>query len=170
MYQSKNILNFAVVDLQGFQINKNEFVLKELCFSFPNINKIHHYIFAPPCNWTDISDSDKKGALFLKTFHHGFFWKHGSIPYHEIYQYIKPLLNPNLVIYVKGHQKIQWLHDICKDSTIDVRNIEELCSINLVQEAYELSNEYHCGFHRVVKHCAKQNVKIIANWLKYHLN
>lgn len=182
MTQSNNITSgktLAVADLQGFLYDNNEFILKELCFSILSGNtssdksEYHHYIFAPPIKWYALSKKCRASALWLRTFHHGFFWNQGQIHYNDRIDYIKPLLQENLIILVKGRQKIQWLKEVCRNSTIDVRDIEkeltdEFTNFRLADEAYKLSNVHHCRMHGIVKHCAKQNVKIIENWIKEH--
>lgn len=185
MIESESIIinnansKIAVADLQGFQVfEENSFVLKELCFSILNNNnngsknnqsKYYHYIFAPPYEWHHLDKKSRASALWLRTFHHGFFWNQGEIPYCVRMDYIKPLLQENLIILVKGQQKVEWLKSVFR-SSLDVRNIEDIyvngSNFRLGDEANELSNAQHCRMHRAVKHCAKQNVKIIENWLK----
>lgn len=166
----------AIADLQGFNNNKGEFILKELCFSIynkhiePNYN---HYIFAPPFNWSDLSKKSRASAIWLKEFHHGFCWNQGEIPYNNRVNYIKPLLKDNLIIFVRGIQKIQWLKECCYNFNLKVQDINDILNennIRLSDAAYELSHTNHCKLHRIVKHCAKQNVAIIETWLINHMN
>lgn len=186
MTQSENIIssssisscsNIAVADLQGFFIEDfdNEFLVKELCFTIlnnnDNNNEYHHYIFTPPFEWQDLSRKCRESALWLRSYHHGFSWNEGQLRYIDRIDYIQPLLQENLIILVKGRQKIQWLKEVCCNSKIDVRDIEDIFAdepgnYRLADEAYQLKNVHHCGMHRIVKHCAKQNVKIIESWLK----
>lgn len=167
MDQIDNSSSIAIVDFQGFLNYDTDFVLKELCFTVLNKNLYHHFIFAPPFNWQQLDQKSRKSALWLKTFHHGFCWNSGHLPYNEISKYISPLFKPNLVILVKGGQKVQFLKQVCKNPYLDVRNIEDFdCSMKLSEKSYDIANKYHCGLHRIVKHCATQNVKIIENWIK----
>lgn len=174
MSQRENIC-IAIADLQGFIIDGKDFVLKELCFSILNKNHInekaeyHHYIFAPPFEWQQLTKQCHKNAIWLRTFHHGFFWKQGQISYNDRTDYIKPLLRDNLIIVVKGCQKIKWLKEFCSNFKIDVRDFDDVftdAKFALSVEAFKLSNVHHCRMHHIVKHCAKQNVKIIENWIK----
>lgn len=173
----------AIADIQGFVINKRDFILKELCFTILDSeasnnsnnnnknNQYHHYIFKPPFNWSDLTKQSRANANWLHAFHHGFFWNQGQISYNNRGNYIKPLLKENLIILVKGYQKVQWVKECCQTSDIDVRNIEEeeyVDNFRLEDVAYELINKHHCRLHKIVKHCAKQNVKIIENWWKQY--
>jgi hypothetical protein len=117
----------AFVDLQGFVVN-NQFVLKEICFSVKsnrhddNIPSFH-YIFCEPFAWKYLSDMCRKKAMWLSTFHHGFYWKQGELSYEKINTCIAPLAEKNLIIYVKGQQKVNWLKQLCENIEIDCRNI-----------------------------------------------
>lgn len=173
MISSKHI---AIVDFQGFLIkSENEFVLKELSFTFlddnlENYNKkhcYHHYIFSKPYDWVELLANCQLKVLWTLAFYHGFYWNQGQIPYENIDQHIQPLLKDNLIIYVKGKEKTSQLKDICKNQYLDIKNIEEIGFDSLLSaEAYNLSHAYHCNKHRIVKHCALQNVIIIENWLQ----
>lgn len=175
MHQSDCI---AIVDLQGFQSNENEYVLKELYFSIFNYNTgiiendtSQHHTFKKPFDWVHLDRGHRANALWLATFHHGFYWNDGEKNYGEIENCIKPLLRSNLVIYVKGLQKIHWFRALCQNNinNLDVRNIEDLnCNIKLSEETYKISNSLHCGKHRKITSCARQNVEILKNWLREH--
>lgn len=173
--------SIAVVDLQGFTSNNNEFILKEIYFSIFNYNSEgedigiieditnRHYIFKPPFDWNELDRGSRANAFWLAKFHHGIYWNDGYENYNEIFNCAKPLLRDNLVVFVKGIQKVLWLKDLCKAHDLDVRNIEDLgCAIRLSEESYKLRNSYHCCKHNKVKHCARQNVKILKNWLRQH--
>lgn len=175
MIQSECI---AVVDFQGFT-SDNEYILKELYFTIFNysndtIENItnQYYIFKPPFEWRELSKGSRANALWLLAFHHGFYWNSGRENYCEIDNCIKPLLRNNLVIFVKGFQKVQWLKNLCtrNNTHLDVRNIEDLgCNIRLSNEANKLSNSLHCCNHHKIKHCARQNAEILKNWLLEYL-
>lgn len=173
----------AFVDLQGFISIDTRFILKEICFSIndrqhnnsdnntfnPTLN--HHHIFLPPHAWNQLSESCRKSALWLTRNHHGLHWSQGEIDYNEISECVKPLLEQNLLIYVKGEQKIDWLKDICNNHNINCRNIEELgCDIRLgtIDDDDDDYNDrvfYHCNKHsRAFNRCALQNCEIIKYW------
>lgn len=177
MIQTNSI---AVVDLQGFTSN-NEYILKEIYFSIFNYNGEddigtiehnidQHFIFKPPFAWNELDKGSKANAIWLLKFYHGFWWNDGQEDYSEIANYMKPLLRNNLIIFVKGFQKVQWLKDLCPNNPhLDVRNIEDLgCNIRLSDESYNLNNSLHCSKHCKIRICARQNVEILKNWLRLH--
>jgi hypothetical protein len=160
------------VDLQGFVIN-NHFVLKELCFSIrrnqekcvDNDIPSHHFVFREPFSWKFVSDMCKKRAIWLTAFHHGFYWKQGDTSYEKISTCIAPLMEKDLIIYVKGQQKIDWLKQLCGNREIDCRNIEDYgCKIHLSDGARNEHFQTHCNKHRKSNQCALRNVKQIEDW------
>lgn len=159
----------AFVDLQGFTVNK-QFVLKELCFyiaptSSPQseITPKYHYIYKPPFSWKFVNDSCKRSIIWLIAFHHGLYWMDGNVSYGEIGKTIEPLRSPNLILYVKGAQKVSWLKNILNDNQIDCRNIEDIgCNLQLNESA---SCRLNCGQHKhKAKSCALQSVKLLESW------
>lgn len=157
----------AFVDLQGFSVNK-QFVLKEISFSISSSHTNHtpseyHYIYKPPFAWKFVSDACKRGIIWLTVFHHGFYWNDGVIPYTLIDKTIEPLRNPNLTIYVKGAQKVEWLKAILNANHIHFHNIEDIgCDIRLSSNQ---SCRVRCGEHKhKAKHCALQSVRLLESW------
>jgi hypothetical protein len=172
--------NIIFADLQGFWI-ENKFILKELCFlirdSKENSNIFiapslsHHFIFTQPFAWYLLSYNSKKTVLWLTQNHHGIHWTQGTTDYNKINECFAPLLGENVVIYVKGAQKVTWLKELC-NINIDCRNIEEIgCNICLQREENIIDRKlYHCNKHSRSRknRCALLNSKIIEYW--YHNN
>lgn len=162
----------AFVDLQGFVVNKC-FVLKEVSFSiiqdngFQSFDDItsYHYIFAAPFPWKYLSDICKKRTAWLTAFHHGFYWCQGTTAYEDIITCIAPLLEKDLIIYVKGEQKVSWLRELCYNPFLDCRNIETIgCNIRLGDVCRSYPNTFHCKKHSKSNLCALQNVEVIKHW------
>lgn len=154
--------HIAFVDLQGFIVNQ-QFVLKELCFlSSLSNTTLNHYIYKPPFSWEFVNDRSKKNIIWLTIFHHGLYWIDGNIPYYKIDETFEQLCSPNLIIYVKGAQKVTWLKNLCKNY-IDCRNIEEIgCNFRLADCAQP---HLSCSQHKhKTNNCALQSVKLISNW------
>jgi hypothetical protein len=144
----------AFVDLQGFIVN-DRFILKEICFSIANHdddnnhhNNIfnpplnHHFIFKPPFDYNQLSGKWLINAYWLTHCHHGLRWSQGDLAYNKISECVAPLLQKNLLIFVKGEQKIDWLRELCKPYYIDCRNIEEIgCNISLRGEIIDSDDD-----------------------------
>lgn len=163
----------AFVDLQGFLVNRKDFVLKELCFSINTVvnrEKIidivpnYHYIFHPPFHWKYLSGISRKQAIWLSAFHHGFYWTQGEVSYDNINDCMAPLMEKDLIVFVKGKPKIEWLKQLSGYGAIDCRNVEDDgCEINL-NESSHCDEFKHCGKHRKTGNCSLQNVEIIQKW------
>lgn len=167
----------TVLDIQGFQVEQ-QFIVKELSFSILTLNNNtpdidRHHIFRPPFEWKTLNSKDRKTSLWLRTHYHGFTWNSGNENYCEFANCIEELLRKNiynLVIFVKGAEKIQWLRNLCNDQSLDVRNLEDLgCNIYFSEEAIERMHPHHCGKHEVIKQCAKQNVEFLKEWMRQNI-
>lgn len=180
----------AFVDLQGFTLDGGErFILKEICFTIgrnkgcggadsenvfnPPIS--HHYIFSAPYGWNQLSQKSRTSAYWLTNFHHGLRWSQEGTSYNKVFDCVKPLLqHDNLLIYVKGDQKVEWLRQVCNNLYINCQNIEEIgCDISLLGESIGIIDDtnyillYHCKKHNNSRNvCALQNCKIIENWYR----
>lgn len=175
MMESERI---AFADLQGFIVD-GVFIVKELSYSINVFEKKYtssdqiqshqnHYIFAAPYAWSYLDNSCRKQANWLTKNHHGFHWTDGDLSYEEIYKCVEPLLHDDLIIYVKGQQKISWLHELCK-SSINCINIEDIgCTVQLSDKSLTDNSIFHCGHHNIFKHCGFRNVKIIKKWYLHH--
>lgn len=146
----------AFVDMQGFIIDR-EFIVKELSISIiDDINKQirqnsiqpveSHYIFIAPYGWSYLNDACRKQANWLTKNHHGLHWTDGHDSYADISACVEPLLVNNLSIYIKGHQKISWLNELCESPLINCINIEDIgCTVQL---SGEMNNTIvPCGHH-----------------------
>lgn len=174
----------AFADLQGFIVEDDRFILKELCFtiwrkgSSNNANTYnppisHHYIFDAPFGWNQLSEKSRASAKWLTNFHHGLHWSQGGTTYNRVSECVAPLLqqDTNLLIYVKGEHKVEWLRRVC-NRYINCQNIEEIgCDISLRGESIGIVNDtsyillYHCRRHNNSANlCALQNCKIIEDW------
>lgn len=159
------------VDLQGFIVDK-KFVVKEVAVLRKGV-VLAHYIFASPMPWHVLSKSDKSCASWLIAYHHGLRWKDGMIPYSMAKRLITSAVcnteedNDNVIIYVKGPQKRDWLLDMLDtDEGIYIKTLdadyEDIESLNNL----DVSNTIRCEKH--IKNCALQNVFKIFNWWSQH--
>lgn len=105
-------MDFAIVDLQGFKDNSNNFVLKEFSILTKNIK--FSDIIKPTFAFSNLNESSRKAVCWLSNYYHGFDWNDGYIDFDELQKTIKPILQ-NKLIYVKGDDKICWLKKILDD-------------------------------------------------------
>lgn len=162
------------VDLQGFPLGRlSGFIVKEFA-ALRGGNVLAHYIFDSPQPWDWLMKSEKSCASWLTACHHGLRWgTDGVVPYRKARQVITTAVlgaeNPDNkeIVYVKGHEKREWLGELLLDSrreyayieSLDV-DYEDVDNLNNLDDA----NTFQCGQHRTNKHCAIQNVFKLFNW------
>src|SRR5580765_3034104 len=156
------------VDLQGFTVS-NKFIVKVVAV-LRRGTVLAHYIFQSPIPWRLLTRSEQCQALWLMVNHHELEWEDGTVAYSMAKQLITRAVvedydKRQCIVYVKGHEKREWLADILDDDArakliiktldADYDDIESLNNLNV-------KNTIRCGKH--VKHCALQNVFKIFNW------
>lgn len=105
-------MDFAIVDLQGFRDDSNNFIVKELSFLTQNIK--FSDIVESPFAFDSMSARSQKTAQWLTDSFHGLRWDDGYISVSNLRKTILPILR-NKIIYVKGEEKIHWLRNILED-------------------------------------------------------
>lgn len=145
-----------IIDLQGFKLDDNTFIVKEIAI-FKN-NAVQVFIFKPPYHWRYLSQESKRRVRWIEK-NRGYLWKEGYIPYHLINQHTQPFI-AGCKVYVKGVEKIKWLKEICHyDST----NLEEQgCS--KLSDLSSADDIFSCILHK--KFCALRNVLLLSKWFK----
>lgn len=127
-------MDFAIVDLQGFKDNDNHFIVKEFALFTKNI-QFHDIIQSSTCTFDTLNYSSKRSVEWLKHFHHGLDWNDGYITVDELCKTVEPILK-NKLIYVKGLEKIEWLHQLMSYESSSkpellIVNAEDLgCNLN----------------------------------------
>jgi hypothetical protein len=160
------------VDLQGFPLSRvRGFVVKEFA-ALRKGSVLSHYIFESPEPWELLMKSEKSCASWLAAYHHGLQWKNGMIPYGRARQLITTAVLDNenvndkdIVIYVKGHEKREWLRDLIQYDRRDRAYIETLdADYEDVDSLNNLDATIKCGQHRTDNHCALENVFKLFKW------
>jgi hypothetical protein len=159
------------VDLQGFTV-KEKFVVKEVAV-LKRGNVLTHYIFTNSVPWSALTKSERSCVSWLTAYHHGLRWGDGIVQYWKAKHLITTAVydeNDNeAIVYVKGHEKREWLKNILD---VNVRNDVIIETVDADYEDIEslnnldTTNTIKCGKH--VKNCAMQNVfKLYNCWLQY---
>lgn len=99
-------MNFLIVDLQGFTIEQNRFLPKELAAY--NGKEICHYVFKPPFPFKMLPLNLQKNATWLMNNYHCIRWQDGSTPLHQFEKIIEDLSDKADTIYVKGKEKAKF--------------------------------------------------------------
>lgn len=155
----------AFIDVQGFKIKSNTFIVKEIAVI--THNSTFHDVIKSPFPFKNLDDEDKKQAVWLTKNYHGFNWNSGSISMTELRRILISIFKKTDKIYVKGQEKVQWLHSIldCKTFSSNIINIEQIgCEIKLKKN---IRNEIYanvCKKHSNHFHCALRNVLDLSDW------
>lgn len=124
----------VIIDVQGFKIENNKFIVKE--FAAYDGKNICHYIFKPPFPMRMLPSNLYKQAIWLTENHHGLNWKDGFVPLHQFPAILQYVTSKSDGIYAKGKEKVEYLQ---KYSSKPVFELDE-------QPALE-QQEPRCFFH-----------------------
>lgn len=100
-------VTIAVVDIQGFTLENNEFIVKELAVRIGG--QLNHYVFKPPKPFYKLTSKEKRSVKYSENRLHGLRYSSGHIEYSEL-RNILCAINVNR-IFVKGHQKHRLLEE-----------------------------------------------------------
>ncbi|KAF7383168.1 hypothetical protein HZH68_015017 [Vespula germanica] len=163
------------VDLQGFKIQNNLFVLKEFAICDMIDNLVANYVFLPPFHKDQLSRKDEIGVRWLTDNHHGLEWNDGFVNYNLRYEIFEQHLicsSSVLNIYIKGTEKIQWLYEFLSEKHSRLLLEKRIKILNIEDEIQYListeldNNEYpKCFLHRNKKFCALKIVQILKKKL-----
>lgn len=159
-----------VVDVQGFKLPENKFILKELAI-LPVLDKQikpYSFSFKPPYSWENVSIKYKSINYWLERNHHDISWDSGIFEHCSIPAILYCMLKDASKIYVKGDDKKKWLETYLDASTEIVDLVDIDCPS--LRKLYEMSGIIECNHHnsRVNFSCAVINVNLLRKWLCLH--
>ncbi|KAJ8915327.1 hypothetical protein NQ315_008211 [Exocentrus adspersus] len=96
-----------VLDVQGFKVEKNKFVAKELAAY--DGERICHYIFKPPFPFDMLPRQHQNEANWLIKNHHHINWNIGFTPLHTFNSIVEDLTKKVDTIYIKGKEKADYI-------------------------------------------------------------
>lgn len=140
-----------VLDVQGFKVENNKFIPKELA-AFDG-NRVCHYIFKPPFDMKHLSPDLCKQANWLMQNHSCINWNEGYTPLHKFADIIKNLTGKADNVYVKGREKSDYIRKYCLKPVIELEN-------NPTLQKGEPKCFYHSTSHCM---CALANVYYLFN-------
>lgn len=158
------------IDLQGFKIRKNEFVVKEIYITnFKDF--FFHTTVKPPQSFESLSVYDKCQINWLKKNFHGIGWEDGCITQSQLSYLLDCVLDAQDRVFVKGSEKKKWIKNICCNdfTVIDLESYGFNHSLNNCN--VEIETNHICKNHRKIKtnknpQCTVRNILIVKNWIK----
>lgn len=149
----------AIVDVQGFKTDDNQFILKEIALVCND--QIEVFSVKPPYPFRNLSSTERKQVNWIQR-NRNMYWNDGMIPYNSYVNFIDNFLK-NKTIYCKGLEKVNWIRNILQRD--NVINLEDMGCPKLLSlyEEYRSSNDtYHCIYHPTI--CALKNVTCLRKW------
>lgn len=114
-----------IIDIQGFTIEKNKFIPKELAAY--NGTEQCHFIFKQPWPKKMLIPTYQKQVEWLENNHHSIDWKEGFTPLHKFHNIMFNLSGKADVFYVKGREKSKYLQ---KFTDKPVKELNEQPALN----------------------------------------
>lgn len=167
MVDSQNKKRFAFIDVQGFKIDYNTFVVKEFCLISDDFE--FHDIVKSPCTFNELNYYYKRQADWLTRTHHGLKFDVGTTALDEmLHRTLEHVVGKTLL--VKGVEKVEWVHKIySKHCKIRCVNIEYHDSfVTTLRNKAEIWSicAHHGQFHRYFNcHCALSNARSLRNFI-----
>lgn len=158
----------AIVDVQGFKTDSNEFILKELAMQCGN--HVIVLLIKPPYPFYSLTKTERRQVAWIEN-NRNVFWDDGFIPYSNYKNHIVNFFKNKRIIFVKGLEKANWVRVMLQsvlnvgNEYLDVINIEDFGCPNLqtLCESYKECPEiYNCIYHS--NYCALKNVNCIMKW------
>lgn len=159
------------VDIQGFNVN-NEFLAKEVAIT--NGRQTNHYLFEMPAKYSSLSENDKKNVRYLTFQVHGLLFASGHVEYNKINGMIQDKICDADMVYVRGHQKKEFLDNILLD--LNEGHLPKIINVeNLDADAWNTSMTKfyldvpkcmnHLNDHKKKYKCSLRNCLVLYNWI-----
>ena len=136
-----------IIDVQGFKIENNKFIPKELA-SY-NGFQLSHHIFKAPFKMDLLSPECQKTVLWLMNNHHSISWKNGHTPLHKFTDIIADITKHAETVYVKGKEKADYIRKYCCKPVIEIEEQPALIPSE-VRCFNHLNNQSMCALSNVL--------------------
>lgn len=156
-----SLINNAIVDVQGFKTEQNEFIPKEIAIM--SNNKIFVLLIKPPFPFYNLTKKERIQVSWIER-NRGIYWNQGFVPYVNYKNVIGDFLK-NKCILTKGYEKVSWIKDMFNN--YNVHNLEDRQCPNLesLRSKYSTSTDIlSCIYHEHI--CALKNVLYLNKWCK----
>lgn len=149
----------AIVDIQGFKIEDNKFIVKEIAILCDD--QVQVLLIQPPFPFYNLTTEDRKQVKWIEK-NRKMSWNDGFIPYNKFLMYTDEFLLDK-TIYCKGVEKSVWIKNIFDHN--HVINLEDMhCPklLSLYEEYRNCTDIFNCIYHPTI--CALRNVTCLKKW------
>lgn len=147
-------MSTLVIDVQGFSLDAG-FLVKEMAISDGQM--INHFVFKPCTSYWSLTSHEKQQIHWLENNHHGLQYGDGHVDLSELPDILQRFTIEAKVIFVKGHQKKEFLKKYISD--IPIVNLEFVENIPKLTKVTSKCCMYH---HNTPKICALSNVYLLC--------
>ncbi len=162
------------VDIQGFNITSNnntKFFAKEMAIT--NGHQANHYLFEMPIKYYSLSTYDKKQVNHATHQVHGLLFAKGYVNYEKIDDIIKEQMCDADIVYVRGHQKKDFLDEKISKIDDDGQRCPKIINLETLDATWTSSMTKFsrdipkCMSHLTDKNymCSLRNCFVIHNWI-----
>lgn len=161
-----NMNEVAFIDIQGFKVFNNNFILKEVYIHIVAGDLNYHALIDSPFQFHQLNKIEKRQINWLTKNYHGIRWDEGDIALSQFLDDMKAVLRGKIIIF-KGVAKLKWLQIFFGSISIkEYINIEDLnCNFRLSEIS---ENVDMCDYHKSTKKhnfvCAFRNVMNLRRW------
>lgn len=149
----------AIVDIQGFKTEQNQFILKEIAIKCEE--RVIVLLIKPPYPFYNLTKKERLHVHWIEK-HRGILWNEGFVPQNSFKSIILKFLK-NKRVFTKGFEKTMWLKEIVESDR--VFNLEDYNCPNFetLYQKYSI-NPYiqSCIYHSNI--CALKNVSLLSFW------
>ena len=157
-------MSSAVVEFEGFQINANDYVIKELAFYAVDHGYHARWSFLPPYPWEQLSLKKRKTFSWLTRHLHGLRWNNGELAYSALEPILLSLFISFKTVFTKGLEKTKYLERL---SGREILNLNDFGCPKIV--SLNVSNVI-CPSHTFsFKHCALTKAVSYGMYIKDRL-
>lgn len=149
----------AIVDIQGFKTETNEFIIKEIAIL--SNKKIQVYLIKAPFPFYDLTKQERRQVNWIER-NRQIYWSEGDIPYSK-HQYLIANILKEKCVYTKGMEKVMWLKNITNNNNVNNLEDDGCPSLSSLYKKYDDCEDlYSCMHHNSI--CALKNVFFLNKW------
>lgn len=155
------------IDIQGFQYGTNNFLCKEIAVTNLDSGYYSHRFVRMPIDISHYCGNIRAHMNYVTKNIHGIEWvNEDDLDYENITDYLNNAIGMSNKIYVKGHEKKEWLERLLV--AVNVIDLEQEDCPSF-EELKSFLKSHHCQLHLNNNNlnCALENVNFLAYWYKY---
>src|SRR6266576_1854459 len=101
-----------VVDIQGFNNLKNEFIMKEISIISIQTGVLFHILVKPSVNFNDLCPLLQSRVNYITKHIHRLCWNGGDLTEEQAIKFLHTFTNQATVVYMKGNEYVAFLKKI----------------------------------------------------------